>query len=118
MCFLFFFFFSSRRRHTRSLCDWSSDVCSSDLVVDRADGLVELEVEPDTRRRADGLDDRILAGQQHAAADAVHVGVVPDRKAESAVNAEEELLPVAAGHRGRPASAVRTRRNGNTEDEG
>src|SRR5579875_1647104 len=41
MCFFFlceykcgfsvFFFFSSRRRHTRSLCDWSSDVCSSDL---------------------------------------------------------------------------------------
>src|SRR5438132_6307694 len=28
-----FFFFSSRRRHTRSLCDWSSDVCSSDLLV-------------------------------------------------------------------------------------
>src|SRR5690349_24189549 len=27
------FFFSSRRRHTRSLRDWSSDVCSSDLVV-------------------------------------------------------------------------------------
>src|SRR5260221_5681008 len=25
------FFFASRRRHTRSLCDWSSDVCSSDL---------------------------------------------------------------------------------------
>src|SRR5215211_6265682 len=25
------FFFSSRRRHTSSLCDWSSDVCSSDL---------------------------------------------------------------------------------------
>src|SRR5437588_8859494 len=30
--FFFFFFFSSRRRHTRSLCDWSSDVCSSDLT--------------------------------------------------------------------------------------
>src|SRR6267142_1177412 len=29
--FLFFFFFSSRRRHTRLTCDWSSDVCSSDL---------------------------------------------------------------------------------------
>src|SRR5690242_20811242 len=28
----FFFFFSSRRRHTRLTCDWSSDVCSSDLV--------------------------------------------------------------------------------------
>src|SRR3989440_9719279 len=32
LCF-FFFFFSSRRRHTRSDRDWSSDVCSSDLVV-------------------------------------------------------------------------------------
>src|SRR2546430_8363744 len=27
------FFFSSRRRHTRFDCDWSSDVCSSDLNV-------------------------------------------------------------------------------------
>src|SRR5260370_26517914 len=27
-----FFFFSSRRRHTRFKCDWSSDVCSSDLT--------------------------------------------------------------------------------------
>src|SRR5690242_21734508 len=31
MLFYFFFFFSSRRRHTRLTCDWSSDVCSSDL---------------------------------------------------------------------------------------
>src|SRR5215510_7882712 len=29
---MFFFFFSSRRRHTRWPRDWSSDVCSSDLV--------------------------------------------------------------------------------------
>src|SRR2546430_12554340 len=29
----YFFFFSSRRRHTRFDCDWSSDVCSSDLRV-------------------------------------------------------------------------------------
>src|SRR4030066_1115366 len=28
-----FFFFSSRRRHTRFKCDWSSDVCSSDLWI-------------------------------------------------------------------------------------
>src|SRR5262249_56338907 len=27
-----FFFFSSRRRHTRLVSDWSSDVCSSDLL--------------------------------------------------------------------------------------
>src|SRR5205085_6477408 len=31
--FLLFFFFSSRRRHTRFDCDWSSDVCSSDLYI-------------------------------------------------------------------------------------
>src|SRR6266576_4861814 len=30
----FVFFFSGRRRHTRSLRDWSSDVCSSDLGED------------------------------------------------------------------------------------
>src|SRR5438034_2134509 len=32
--FVCLFFFSSRRRHTRSLCDWSSDVCSSDLFTE------------------------------------------------------------------------------------
>src|SRR2546430_8999844 len=31
ICCFIFFFFSSRRRHTRFDCDWSSDVCSSDL---------------------------------------------------------------------------------------
>src|SRR5215204_2566930 len=39
--FFLFFFFSSRRRHTRSLCDWSSDVCSSDLGAPVPDALVE-----------------------------------------------------------------------------
>src|SRR5699024_8752491 len=32
-CILCVFFFSSRRRHTRSKRDWSSDVCSSDLLI-------------------------------------------------------------------------------------
>src|SRR2546430_14601815 len=40
---LFFFFFSSRRRHTRFDCDWSSDVCSSDLAGER--NYVQLEPE-------------------------------------------------------------------------
>src|SRR5260370_20661509 len=35
------FFFSSRRRHTRFKCDWSSDVCSSDLGVAAAEWLVK-----------------------------------------------------------------------------
>src|SRR6267378_2879253 len=40
------FFFSSRRRHTRSLRDWSSDVCSSylDDLVAKQGGLFELQV--------------------------------------------------------------------------
>src|SRR5690349_7270322 len=33
VCKAIAFFFSSRRRHTRSLRDWSSDVCSSDLIL-------------------------------------------------------------------------------------
>src|SRR2546426_7043680 len=32
LCFFVLFFFSSRRRHTRLQGDWSSDVCSSDLI--------------------------------------------------------------------------------------
>src|SRR6266481_8727188 len=44
------FFFSSRRRHTRWNCDWSSDVCSSDLgdfvhcpiAVDTPEGWAEV----------------------------------------------------------------------------
>src|ERR1022692_264342 len=33
MLCVFCFFFSSRRRHTRLQGDWSSDVCSSDLIT-------------------------------------------------------------------------------------
>src|SRR2546430_17056224 len=43
------FFFSSRRRHTRFDCDWSSDVCSSDLHgAERTQGSTGPE---ETRRR-------------------------------------------------------------------
>src|SRR5256886_10312113 len=38
------FFFSSRRRHTRFDCDWSSDVCSSDLLT------VHVESDHDVRK--------------------------------------------------------------------
>src|SRR5712691_12688107 len=41
----FFFFFSSRRRHTRFDCDWSSDVCSSDLITSDDPARLELERE-------------------------------------------------------------------------
>src|SRR2546427_4833498 len=38
------FFFSSRRRHTRFDCDWSSDVCSSDLGDGRKDTMKPIPV--------------------------------------------------------------------------
>src|SRR6266567_352449 len=41
---VFFFFFSSRRRHTIFDCDWSSDVCSSDLAGARRLGEVLQEL--------------------------------------------------------------------------
>src|SRR5256885_15725373 len=52
---MIFFFFSSRRRHTRLQGDWSSDVCSSDLLLVivatgyllEAARLVWLEARPD-----------------------------------------------------------------------
>src|SRR2546430_5092394 len=39
------FFFSSRRRHTRFDCDWSSDVCSSDLADQRYLARLDLKEE-------------------------------------------------------------------------
>src|SRR2546430_9275908 len=49
------FFFSSRRRHTRLDCDWSSDVCSSDLSAEvtgsiRFDGFDLLDVPDEVLR--------------------------------------------------------------------
>src|SRR5256885_13054683 len=52
--FIFFFFFSSRRRHTRLQGDWSSDVCSSDLLLSFGGVQGEytgVRLEPDGRYR-------------------------------------------------------------------
>src|SRR5260370_19377659 len=48
---MLFFFFSSRRRHTRFKCDWSSDVCSSDLAQQILKQLVfQKEIEYEAKR--------------------------------------------------------------------
>src|SRR5256886_8510241 len=73
-CF-FFFFFSSRRRHTRFDCDWSSDVCSSDLsrYRDPAELAVWEARDPLLRLRRflerEGLADRTFLGEVDAAAE-------------------------------------------------
>src|SRR2546427_5353886 len=45
------FFFSSRRRHTRFDCDWSSDVCSSDLAQRDVQSLAHADRHEDLRLR-------------------------------------------------------------------
>src|SRR5689334_3368295 len=53
---LCFFFFSSRRRHTRWNCDWSSDVCSSDLPPGPAEWPAVTSSELWTRATAERYD--------------------------------------------------------------
>src|SRR5438876_7237812 len=55
---VFFFFFSSRRRHTRWTGDWSSDVCSSDLLDARPGVLRRRARADDAGRGARSLGDR------------------------------------------------------------
>src|SRR2546427_6256239 len=50
-----FFFFSSRRRHTRFDCDWSSDVCSSDLDLQAVPAQVRLAYAADQLHALVGL---------------------------------------------------------------
>src|SRR5256886_12512994 len=58
---LFYFFFSSRRRHTRFDCDWSSDVCSSDLAtVDQHTSVVLSWAHPEFRASAMATDGSVV----------------------------------------------------------
>src|SRR2546430_3022130 len=60
----FVFFFSSRRRHTRFDCDWSSDVCSSDLEMHRAQVVGE-DFEHGSRADGPGVQDPLAENRQH-----------------------------------------------------
>src|SRR5204863_5747424 len=58
-------FFSSRRRHTRSLRDWSSDVCSSDLRdVQHERVVLEQRGIVDVRRRSRGRENDQVRGRE------------------------------------------------------
>src|SRR5258707_15007366 len=71
---LLLFFFSSRRRHTRYWRDWSSDVCSSDLVF----GRVRLKTAPGLGRNINFLASctQNLRNDTFASPIAVHIGSV------------------------------------------
>src|SRR2546430_6743182 len=64
------FFFSSRRRHTRFDCDWSSDVCSSDLLPDATPEVRrDLQELTDAARRGAELVHRLLGFSRHETLD-------------------------------------------------
>src|SRR2546430_14593156 len=86
------FFFSSRRRHTRFDCDWSSDVCSSDLI-----GTGPTRISPegpvpvvDVRRESVHLGGaaNVLANLVALGVRASVVGVVGDDRAGERLRAE------------------------------
>src|SRR6266496_5548582 len=83
----FFFFFSSRRRHTRSLRDWSSDVCSSDLQAAVRDPRY-------TIRELTYLEERITAHLQGVLA----VGEVALPLLEDTLAAEDPHMVFAAAY--------------------
>src|SRR5438477_11073589 len=57
------FFFSSRSRHTRLTCDWSSDVCSSDLARGRG---APLDRDPTARVVAHAKPEVVASGAERA----------------------------------------------------
>src|SRR5213080_201288 len=61
MFFFFFFFFKQKTAYEIPLCDWSSDVCSSDLLVPDLE-IAEI-VDAEARRR-----DAAIRGYRHRAA--------------------------------------------------
>src|SRR5260370_27782266 len=127
--FLFFlFFFSRRRRHTRFKCDWSSDVCSSDLdrreQILRVGGVrggrvhhqVELvELLPHLRRDDLAHGAGVLSGAPQAGADRVDVlliesqelddvalggRAVPFRESRGVAGRVDQRLPLLGGANG------------------
>src|SRR5256886_5421434 len=101
----FVFFFSSRRRHTRFDCDWSSDVCSSDLAgrdagpcaaASRFEAKQDCTVVPPKRGP------RMLGGRHVACG---------ERARHRAVGYDRRAIPTRRedGERTSPPNAVRTR---------
>src|SRR5438132_9540147 len=102
------FLFSSRGRHTRSLCDWSSDMCSSDLALRAAVRRAELEVEHAAHRGAERADVGVLdvatiLAQMHG--DAVGAAPLGRRRGAHGVGRSEERR-VGKGRRPRCAGAT------------
>src|SRR2546427_11797352 len=93
-CCCCFFFFSSRRRHTRFDCDWSSDVCSSDLGQLLRFPISWLRTEPAPARVLSVRGKVELSGGDGSASRAIqageqlHIGDTVQTEGESSVTLE------------------------------
>src|SRR5690606_41067808 len=82
------FFFSSRRRHTRFSRDWSSDVCSSDLIETRLDQLNATAAQHSLLTEQVGFSLVLEGGFDDAGAAAAHARGVGQRSEERRVGNE------------------------------
>src|SRR6266702_5745611 len=98
------FFFSSRRRHTRWPRDWSSDVCSSDLlrvqaIVNELGGekidIIEWNEKPE-QYVANALEPAHVVRVDIVADDKTAYVVVPDRQLSLAIGKEGQNARLAA----------------------
>src|SRR6266496_4232714 len=96
MLLFFFFFFSSRRRHTRSLRDWSSDVCSSDLLDETRQSVRDLRDEVRQVLSSEGTAQEKAGRLLSTATAAVKSAREPGSR-EGAASAEEHLTVTSAG---------------------
>src|SRR5260370_12551348 len=81
------FFFSSRRRHTIFKCDWSSDVCSSDLKFQGSEQVGGTRVKPVHSHRNSRARNR-----DHCIGEATLKGITFGPEAASAIRSEERRV--------------------------
>src|SRR2546429_9137296 len=93
------FFFSSRRRHTRCSRDWSSDVCSSDLIVlSRQLGAAGHYPAIDVLQSGSRLAPRLCSPEQKNAAVKIREAMATHQRSEEGRGREEGRTRGAAHH--------------------
>src|SRR5689334_10463967 len=107
--FIFFFFFSSRRRHTRWNCDWSSDVCSSDLAAGRRAAEARGDKRQAAQLRRGGHDVRriLRKGFPRRTLERLEAEAGQTRRRRDARRKEENLHPRTARERNDPFGGIR-----------
>src|SRR3546814_16759347 len=85
LCFFFFFFFKQKTAYEMRISDWSSDVCSSDLALQRRDRRIRI----DLRRAAAELID---VGRRTDDGDAFHTAGIERQRVAVILQQRERLL--------------------------